>query len=456
MKKNLKIVSLAAAALLAVSPIAAAVSPVNAAKTAQKSKKKTNKVKLINASDVKANETPYFSEKGKEVTSGSISLNKENTVSAIVKTIESKYSIRVNSNTQVRWDEKALTQAVEASLQAASITVNKGTFAAPANSFNVTVTVNYGPANATKTMQMPISVSAYHAPADYSANPVITYHGKKYNHSQNISLASDASFNYVPVNGTVNTAAISNAFKAQISWTDSDATSVKVDTSKVNTAVAGQYDVTVTATNPAGHSTVLTFKLTVGEKGATYKKVNAATPVYTINGNTVTQTSETIPAGQSVATFGTLTLNGVSYTRISGGRFILTSALNAPVKKATTSKRIMHKAVAYDQNGQKAGKTYKFGRKVTVDSSKVNINGSSYYHIAGTDYYVKATNIDGTKRTLKRRAYVYKSSRKKAQRRALKKGRKVRTYGGSYKFKNGKRYYRIGLGKRFVRTSNFR
>ncbi|AZR14603.1 hypothetical protein CEE77_00530 [Lactobacillus crispatus] len=36
------------------------------------------------------------------------------------------------------------------------------------------------------------------------------------------------------------------------------------------------------------------------------------------------------------------------------------------------------------------------------------------------------------------------------------KGSTVTTYGGSYKFKNGKRYYRIGgPAKQYVRTSNF-
>lgn len=391
-------------------------------------------------------------------------MTKENTVSAIVKAIEDKYSVKVNNNTKVRWDESALTRAVEDGLKAASITVNNGSFTAPANSFTFKITVNYGNVNAVRSIQMPITVNAYHASADYSANPVITYNRTKYNHSQNINLADNASFNYVPVNGTVNTSAIQAAFTAQISASDTDAMTVTVDTSKVNTAVAGQYEVTVTATNPAGHSTVLTFKLTVGQRGATYKTVNTATPVYNINGNTVSQSTTTIPAGTSVATFGSaLVLNGVSYTRINGAnadQFILTSALNPPAHNNTTTvtsdKVIMHKAVAYDKNGKKAGKTYNLGSRVSVADSKITINGASYYHIADTDYYVKASNIDGTKRTLKKNAYVYKSSHKKAQRKALRKGRKVRTYGGSYKFKNGKRYYRIGLGKRFVRTSNFR
>ncbi len=478
MKKNLKIVSLAAAALLAVSPVIASAANVDAASkpatSATTSKKTDNKSdkskkpstdskstkKTIKPADVTTK--PYVVSGNSQVASGSISL-KANTVDEIVNEITKKYEVNTNSNTQVSWDKDALRTNILAQLSSADITVNNGSFNAPANSFTLNLTISYGKNN--ETISFPVTVTAYNAPTDYSANPVITYNGKKYNHSQNITLADNASFNYVKVNGTVDTAAIERAFTAQLSGTDTNTTSVTVDASKVNTAVAGRYPVTVTATNQNNKSTVLTFQLTVGEKGATYKTVNTASPVYSINGNAISQTANNVAAGTSVATFGNpVVLNGVSYTRINGenaDEFVLTSAFNAVNNNnsnnnaQTTDKTIMHKAVAYDKDGKKADKTYSFGSKVSVESDKTTINGSSYYKIAGTDYYVKASNIDGTKRTLKKNAYVYRTSTKRAQRRALKKGSKVTTYGGSYKFKNGKRYYRISLGKKFVRTSNF-
>ncbi|MCT7823713.1 MAG: SLAP domain-containing protein, partial [Lactobacillus crispatus] len=74
-----------------------------------------------------------------------------------------------------------------------------------------------------------------------------------------------------------------------------------------------------------------------------------------------------------------------------------------------------------------------------------------------TGKFINADNIDGTERTLKHNAYVYKTSKKRANKVVLKKGDKVVTYGGSYKFKNGKRYYKIGNNteKTYVKASNF-
>ena len=74
-----------------------------------------------------------------------------------------------------------------------------------------------------------------------------------------------------------------------------------------------------------------------------------------------------------------------------------------------------------------------------------------------TGKFINAANIDGTKRTLKHNAYVYKSSKKRANKVVLKKGTEVVTYGGAYTFKNGKQYYKIGnnTDKTYVKVSNF-
>ncbi|MFJ6923484.1 MAG: SLAP domain-containing protein, partial [Lactobacillus gallinarum] len=53
--------------------------------------------------------------------------------------------------------------------------------------------------------------------------------------------------------------------------------------------------------------------------------------------------------------------------------------------------------------------------------------------------------------------YVYKTSKKRANKVVLKKGTEVTTYGGAYTFKNGKKYYKIGADtkKTYVKVANF-
>lgn len=126
------------------------------------------------------------------------------------------------------------------------------------------------------------------------------------------------------------------------------------------------------------------------------------------------------------------------------------------------SKTIMHNAYFYDKDAKRVG-TDKVTRynTVTVATSTTTINGKAYYEVVengkATGKFINADNIDGTKRTLKHNAYVYKSSKKRANKVTLKKGTVVTTYGGSYTFKNGKQYYKIGNNteKTYVKVSNF-
>ena len=124
----------------------------------------------------------------------------------------------------------------------------------------------------------------------------------------------------------------------------------------------------------------------------------------------------------------------------------------------------MHTAILYNDKGKSLGKKYYSYRKVSVLPNTVDINGSEYYKLAlGDDYneaYIKASNIDGTKRTLKRNAYVYATNKRRADYTVLRKGRIITTYGGSYKFRNGKRYYQVAgataTNKRYVKVVNFK
>lgn len=144
----------------------------------------------------------------------------------------------------------------------------------------------------------------------------------------------------------------------------------------------------------------------------------------------------------------------------SNNNWIPTSELmtgGSQVKGVT--KMVMHTATVYDQGGSTKVRKIKAFTKLTFDSKTVMIKGTKYYRVVDQPDYIKATNIDGTKRKLKKNAYIYSSSTKRTSHNGvwkLSKGQTITTYGGSYKFKNGKRYYRIGgPAKQYVRTSNF-
>ena len=160
----------------------------------------------------------------------------------------------------------------------------------------------------------------------------------------------------------------------------------------------------------------------------------------------------------------TVTLNAKSSINGKTGQLVVT--VSVPNGKKTTvdsvSKTIMHNAYYYDKDAKRVG-TDKLTRynSVTVSPKTTTINGKAYYEVVEngklSGKFINADNIDGTKRTLKHNAYVYKSSKKRANKVVLKKGTEVTTYGGSYTFKNGKQYYKIGNNteQTYVKASNF-
>ena len=160
----------------------------------------------------------------------------------------------------------------------------------------------------------------------------------------------------------------------------------------------------------------------------------------------------------------TVTLNAKSSINGKTGQLVVT--VSVPNGKKTTvdsvSKTVMHNAYFYDKNAKRVG-TDKLTRynSVTVSPKTTTINGKAYYEVVEngklSGKFINADNIDGTKRTLKHNAYVYKSSKKRANKVVLKKGDTVVTYGGTYTFKNGKQYYKINNNteKTYVKASNF-
>ena len=116
-----------------------------------------------------------------------------------------------------------------------------------------------------------------------------------------------------------------------------------------------------------------------------------------------------------------------------------------------TERMVMHNSYLYDINGKRVTGKLMQGQIITTYDTET-INGQKYY-LLDNNTFVKATNITGQKRKLKHNALIYNQKAKKIRHASLKRGRKVRTYGGAVKRK-GRYYYIIGLN-RYVKKANF-
>ena len=294
--------------------------------------------------------------------------------------------------------------------------------------------------------------------ASSTVDAAINYNGTSYNDNDTVNVGN-ASFAHVALNGNVDVDAIQKAFATPNS-------SVSANLSYIQTNIAGTYPVPVTVTNNVTNSsTTVTINVTVGDtnnvqsiKGDTDSNAG----VYQINGNDVEETGFTLPVGTPVSTYGTVEIDGTSYTRLNSSNSNLvvktgwlTGAYVGDDDSTQTTVFTMHKALMYDKNGNKTGKAFRQFRNIDVYSNKVTIKGVQYYRVYNTLYYVKAANIDGIKRMLKKNSYIYQTGSKRANKKVLKKGSTVTTYGSSFKFANGKRYYRVGKGKQYVPVANF-
>ncbi|MBH9989314.1 MULTISPECIES: MucBP domain-containing protein [unclassified Lactobacillus] len=119
--------------------------------------------------------------------------------------------------------------------------------------------------------------------------------------------------------------------------------------------------------------------------------------------------------------------------------------------QAAVRRTVFHNSYLYDQNGGRKTGKYLMGKTIWTYGTRV-IQGKKYYDL-GQDSYVKATNVSGVKRKLRRNSYIYSKTAKKLQRKALKKGQKVTTYGAAVKI-HRKLYYIVGKNQ-YVKKSNF-
>jgi hypothetical protein len=468
MKKNLRIVSVAAAALLAVAPIAATAMPVNADTTASTaSATTTNKstVDLSGAGSVSeskdtVNVTPSFtltsaigspsgtingvvttpatlkgtitaSLNGTSVTADVVDAAKKVTLTNANGTPIYSYDADKVVNHLGDWDESA-----------------KNVYVVAGQSYTMTLSdvgFSFGKANAGKTLtlKLPDVVTV-----QQDGEPL-----------KNNQVTVDPYGNVTGLKFTLSVKAYNSANTSAVSFYDAKSGLVVTQGSYMTLAKNGDLNVTGLLKDLKGKYEAMQFQ---NGKFATFDVTTTADDVK----------AELEKAGIKVDPTGnfeapdtfTVTLNAKSED--NGKTASLPVVVTVPNGKSTVvpsvAKTIMHNAYYYDKDAKRVG-TDKLTRynSVTVSPKTTTINGKAYYEVVEngklSGKYINADNIDGTKRTLKHNAYVYASSKKRANKVVLKKGTEVTTYGGSYKFKNGQRYYKIGANteKTYVKVANF-
>lgn len=115
-------------------------------------------------------------------------------------------------------------------------------------------------------------------------------------------------------------------------------------------------------------------------------------------------------------------------------------------KKTKNAKTVGANSVVYQKKGKKmvkTKKTIKVGKKVHVYAKKT-VKGKTYYKI-GKNQYIKAANVDGKTRKAGKKTVLYTRSGKVIKNRKVRKGQKIKVYGGVVTIK-GKKYYSTKYG----------
>lgn len=491
MKKNTRIISLAAAALLAVAPVASGVVPVagaNVVQAADTNETNTGSSSSNTATNVVNGSTPYFYTNGGAAVYNGGSMSQVNAnsftkVSQIVSAINDNINFAPDgSNGNGRKEDITIAQ-VKKQLDALKIK-----YTTDKDGKDATLDTKTLPTNFDITLQHTVNGTAYKVtvpfyttatPAPVTGAPA--FYVQKGNGAatettdgQTYQVVAGSSFN--PLSFT-NSNGETVTFSARQSSNNGAAASISVASNPVDTANAGRfYTVRLTATNNGGKTNSLSYTVLVVSNGLQKVYANGATsvPTYSIFGNQVSSNSTTFKDGQEVYVGNTTReINKVSYTKVSttskanadsssNNLWIQTSALTqtTPSDTNTATHTVMVDSRAYDKNGNYLGHMYYAYDNIDIVPTVVTINGKTYYKVAGKDEYVRVTNITGNQRKLRHNAYVYWSSyRRTPGVRKMYKGETITTYGPQMRFKNGKKYYRIegcrSNNKRYIKAVNF-
>ncbi|MCP9331255.1 SLAP domain-containing protein [Lactobacillus kefiranofaciens] len=446
MKKNLRIVSVAAAALLAVAPIAAsAVSTVSAATTVNIDGNTSTPVAQNTDVNLATNFTAIAYVAGQNSARGT-----NGVVSGSVTATYNGQSYTGNLT-----DGNAKDTTIYSVSDKKPVDVSSSAFAAGQYYAVIKdVSFNFGSQNAYKKLTVSLKGGLLTTETtDKKATPA---------ESVTVPLDKNGVANFAEVQ-TPNFKAVNPFSTSTVAWYQNN----NVVTSANVTVNAGNNNLVNVSQIVAALNGYTAHELTRGDNGQVVSKpVTSPITAAAVTDQLKAQNIAVDGAGYFTAPTS-LSLKFTATANNSNASAELPVTVSIPNGKVTTvesvSKTIMHNAYYYDKNAKRVG-TDKVTRYNTVtvamNTSKL-ANGISYYEVIekgkATGKYINADNIDGTKRTLKHNAYVYKSSKKRANKVVLKKGTEVITYGGSYKFKNGKKYYKIGAdtNKTYVKVANF-
>lgn len=442
MKKNLRIVSVAAAALLAVAPVAATAVPVNAATTVNINGNTSTPVAQNTDVNLATNFTAIAYVAGQNGAQGT-----NGVVSGSVTATYNGQSYTGNLT-----DGNAKDTTIYKASDKTPVDVSSSAFAAGQYYAVIKdVSFNFGSQNAGKKLTVSLKGGLL-TTTDANAKPA---------ESVTVTLDKNGVANFAEVQ-TPNFKAVNPFSTSTVAWYQNN----NVVTSANVTVNAGNNSLVNVSQIVAALNGYTPYELTRGENG----KVDSNAVTSPITAAAVTDQLK----AQNIAVDGagyftaptSLSLKFTATANSSNASAELPVTVSIPNGKVTTvesvSKTVMHNAYYYDKDAKRVG-TDKLTRynSVTVSPKTTTINGKAYYEVVengkATGKFINADNIDGTKRTLKHNAYVYKSSKKRANKVVLKKGTEVTTYGGSYTFKNGKQYYKIGnnTDKTYVKASNF-
>ena len=443
MKKNLRIVSAAAAALLAVAPVAAAaVSTVSAVTTININGNTSTPVAQNTDVNLATNFTALAYVKGQN--------GAPDTKGVVSGSITATY------NGQSYTGNLTAGNASDTTIYSASdksvVDPNKSEFGAGQYYAVVKdVSFNFGSQNAGKTLT--VSLKGGLLQKDKNDKP-----------AEKVTVTLDK--NGVASFATVQTPyfkAVDPFSTSTVAWYQNN----NVVTSANVTVNAGNNNLVNVSQIVAALNGYTPYELARGDHGRVTP--TALTSPITADAVTDQLKAQNIPVdGAGWLTAPTsLSLKFTATAKDSNASAELPVTVSIPNGKDTTepsvSKTVMHAAYYYDKNGKRVGTdvvpTYSSVNLVSDPSASnglktYTINGKSYYKIANEDKYIAAGNVTGTSRTLKHNAYVYKTSKKRANKVTLKKGSSVTTYGSAVKLANGKLYYRIGQ-RQYVKVANF-
>ena len=348
----------------------------------------------------------------------SIDLNGMTNVSDLATYIQNTVKAS-NSNAALTQSNRAALEAqIKNALANAGVAVNaNGSFVAPVTNFTVPYTAQF-PNGSSATINITVKVGNASASSEYpytnngpqfalttnGHNVLEAVAGKnnEYKFKNNVSVKQGTNFNANDLLKLFNiTYSSDNSAKL---------TNATVVSNNVNTAVPGNYQVVLSATNPAGVTNKVVVNVTVTSNGITARTVKYVPGYYVyawnINGNRATISSTRYADGSTVNTEGNgVTVGGVKYFKIAGSNLYIQAQYvdgsYKPESKPSDSKEEAvsgvltvkydgkGKVALMDGNGKYTGQFLDKNTKWKVYAKKT-INGQECYRLGSDKQWIPA------------------------------------------------------------------